>query len=63
MITECKGMCYEDRLKVTGLTTLESRRLRGDMIEVFKIVKGINKSDNNWFQFSNDNRTRGHRFK
>ena len=64
MIKECAGLTYENRLKVAGLTTLEERRIRGDMIEVFKILKGINKCDrDNWFQLANNNRTRGHRFK
>ena len=31
---------YEDRLKECGLTTLETRSLRGDQIEVFKILNG-----------------------
>ena len=64
MIDECKSLSYEDRLKITGLTTLEDRRTRGDMIEVFKILKGINKVDSSsWFQLANNSRTRGHRFK
>ena len=40
MIIECKGKTYEERLKLVGLTTLENRRLRADLIEVFKILKG-----------------------
>jgi hypothetical protein len=64
MIEECKGLCYEDRLKATGLTTLEDRRERGDMIEVFKTLRGINKIDeSSLFQLANNSRTRGHRFK
>jgi len=32
---------YEERLRKLGITTLETRRLRGDLIEVFKIFKGF----------------------
>ena len=42
LISECRGLSYTDRLRVTGLTTLEQRRDRGDMIEVFKMLKGLN---------------------
>jgi hypothetical protein len=36
-----KGVSYEERLKFLDMTTLETRRIRGDLIEVFKILKGI----------------------
>ena len=32
-------LTYEERLGKLGLTTLEDRRLRDDMIEVFEIIK------------------------
>jgi len=32
---------YEERLDLLGLTTLEERRLRGDMKEIFKILKAF----------------------
>ena len=40
MIQGMRGLSYEERLERTGLTTLvKVRRARGDLIEVFKILK------------------------
>ena len=35
------------RLKECGVTTLETRRLRGDQIEVFKMLNGYETVDRN----------------
>ena len=40
MIVECRGKTYDKRLELLGLTILETRRFRADMLEVFKILKG-----------------------
>jgi hypothetical protein len=40
-ITRNNGQSYEDRLRTLKLPTLRFRRVRGDMIEVFKIVNGV----------------------
>jgi len=40
-IEECGGMSYEDCLRTVGLTTLETRRLRADIVEVYKILRGF----------------------
>ena len=32
---------YEERLEIVGLTTLENKRMKADLIEVFKIFKGF----------------------
>ena len=51
LITGLRYIRYEERLKDCGLTTLETRRLRGDQIEVFKLLKGYDNVDsNNCFQ-------------
>ena len=64
LISECRKCSYKDRLEFTGLTSLEDRRDRGDMIEVFKLAKGITKiNKDKLLTFSTSTRTRGHPFK
>jgi len=51
LMTSDKSLSYTDRLQKFGLTTLETRRLRGDLIEVFKMFKGFdNITLNDFFQ-------------
>ena len=45
MIQKLGNTSYEMRLKECGLTTLETRRLTGDQIEVFKILNGYENID------------------
>ena len=40
MTQKLRNISYETRLNECGLTTLETRRLRGDQIEVFRILNG-----------------------
>ena len=49
MIPNLRNMPYEERLRMLRLPKLESRRLRGEMIEVFKILKGFEKVDSRQF--------------
>jgi len=63
MVQECKGLDYEKRLKIVNLTTLETRRQRADLLEVYKIIKGLEAVNvDALFKFGGDN-TRGHPFK
>ena len=50
MIPELRDLSYESCLLQCGLTTLETRRLRRDQIEVFKIVNGYEDVDRNVLQ-------------
>ena len=52
MIPELRDLSYEEHLKECGLTTLETRRLRGDQIEIFKISNGYENIDRNVFSLS-----------
>ena len=55
MVQKLRNISYEMRLKECGLTTLDTRRLRGDQIKVFKILNGYENIDRNIFS-----RTGGH---
>ena len=41
MITTLRQLSYEDRLKQCKLLTLETRRIRGDKIDILKGVHGF----------------------
>ena len=45
MIQKLRNISYEMHLKEYGLATLKTRRLRGDQIEVFKILNGYENID------------------
>ena len=48
-----RKLSYEQRLHKLGLTTLADRRLRGDLIEAYKIITGKEKLKiGDFFQFS-----------
>ena len=49
LIPGLRDLTDEERLKECGLTTLETLRLRGDQIEVFKIFNGYENIDSNIF--------------
>ena len=61
MIPKFRNISYKMRLKECSLTTLETRRLRGDQIEVFKILNGYENIDRNiFFSVKEERRTREH---
>ena len=67
LIPELSQLPYEERLKALNLTTLEDRHVRGDLIEVFKLIKGFENIDyTQFFSIIREGpsaQTRGHQFK
>ena len=60
MVQQCRNMEYNERLKFLSLPTLAYRRIRGDMIEVFKIINGkYDKQVTPCLKMSKNIRTRG----
>ena len=63
IISHIRNLPYRERLRRCNLMTLEERRRRYDLIEMFKIMKGIYKIDKDRLFEVNTNRTRGHSMK
>ena len=49
LIYSLHDLPYYDGLKRLKLTTLVTRRKRGDLIEVFRIIMGFEDADSNFF--------------
>ena len=54
---------YEERLKKLGLYTLSTRRRRGDIIEVFRIINGFDVLNSEFFTIDTHCITRNNGFK
>jgi len=61
--TSISNKSYEDGLRYLNLTTLETRWLRWNLIEVIKIVKGFDNLDTSKFCELSKAHTRGHSLK
>ena len=64
MVPGLQSLSYEERLRRLDLWTLEERRNRADLIEVFKIYKGYSTVKfEEMFETDRNHRTRGHSVK
>ena len=63
LVNSLSGRTYEDRLKTLGLPTLEYRRLRADVIQVYKILNQIDRVDIDKFFTMSELSTRGNSLK
>ena len=64
LIPALKEMRYEERLWSLGLWSLEERRNREDLIQVYKMVNGLSAPlFEEFFCLSGEGRTRGHSLK
>ena len=65
IISEIKDLPYQDRLEALKIPTLSYRRLRGDLIHVYKIMHGVNDVQKEvFFEISNEETgTRGNSMK
>lgn len=60
MVHGFRGMTYRERLVSLNMFSLHYRRVRGDLIELFKIYRGIDKLDFKSLFTISSNSTRGH---
>ena len=62
MVRGLKRKPYDVRLKILGMYTLQQRRIRGDLIETYKILTGKERVDSQiFFQLATDTHSlRGH---
>ena len=63
LIPEIRHMSYENRLKILGMHTLKSRRIRFDLVQTYKILHGVDNVDYTKYFELNNNHTRNNGYK
>ena len=64
LVRTISHLTYQERLECLGLPSLEYRRERADLVEVYKIMNGISDVDKEkFFTISNYTATQGHSMK
>jgi hypothetical protein len=63
MVEGMMNLTYEERLRLLGLSTFEDRMRRADLLEVFKIIKGLDKVDKDKLFTMISSKTRGNSLK
>ena len=64
LIPNLRHKSYEERIECLGLTTLKTRRLRGQLIQSFKIILQFDEVDPGYFfKFYETSKTRGNDMK
>eukprot|EP00061_Rhincodon_typus_P012869 g38883.t1 len=64
MTLETKGLSYEEQLRTMGLYSMEFRRMRRDLIETYRILRGLDSVDvENMFALVGEARIQGHSLK
>ena len=63
-LSEMSHLSYEERLKRLNLFSLTYRRKRGDLIQMFRLIRGLDNIDiNDIVTFDTNSTTRGHKYK
>ena len=64
LVASITELSYQQRLRKLGLPSLQYRRLRADMLQVFKILHVIDRINPSiFFDLMDEARTRGHKYK
>mgnify|MGYP003571891914 CR=1 FL=1 len=63
MVPELQGLEYEERLRKAKLPSMQYRRARGDMIEVYKLLRGHYTTNSGLLELHGNTLTRGHQYK
>ncbi len=63
LIPEIRHLSYENRLQALGMSTLKARRIRLDLIQMYKILRGVDNLDYAKYFTLNTNKTRNNGYK